>query len=167
MITTPASRTASRADAATTAPASASGAVADDDRSHTRVFRPAATRLRAIADPMMPAPITATVGRASLPFAPAMTTPSFTSLPLRPAPPAATPQAISSSMASGPAQRIAASRGMEWTCAKTRDVRWRSKWPADIIRAGRRYLGRALPTLERLGLSATLTAFLRESVPAG
>ena len=99
VITTPASRTASRADAATTAPASASGAVADDDRSHTRVFRPAATRLRAIADPMMPAPITATVAPASLPFAPAMTTPFL----LRPAPPAARTQAIISSMAAEPA----------------------------------------------------------------
>jgi hypothetical protein len=39
--------------------------------------------LRAIADPMMPAPITATVAPASLPFAPAMTTPSFCGQPRR------------------------------------------------------------------------------------
>jgi len=83
VITTPASRTASRAGAATTAPASAKEPVADDDRSHTCVVRPAAIRLRAIADPMMPAPITATAGRASLPFAPAITTPSFCGPPRR------------------------------------------------------------------------------------
>jgi hypothetical protein len=85
VITTSASRTASRADGATTAPAAASGAVAAGDPSHTHVFKPAATRLRVIADPMIPAPITATVVRASLPFAPAMTVPflllSFCGLP--------------------------------------------------------------------------------------
>ena len=104
VITTPASRTASRADAATTAPASASGPVADGDRSHTRVFRPAATRLRVIADPMMPAPITATAARASLPFVPGIVAPFL----LRTTPLVGI-QAIGSSMAARTAQRIAAS----------------------------------------------------------
>jgi hypothetical protein len=60
VITTRASLTASAADAATRAPAPASGAVADADRSHTVVSSPAAIRLRAIADPMIPVPSTAT-----------------------------------------------------------------------------------------------------------
>src|SRR5580704_19085759 len=77
VITTSASRTASGAVGATTAPAAASGEVAAADRSHTRVFRPAATRLRLIADPMIPAPSTATVVRASLPFAPTTAVPSL------------------------------------------------------------------------------------------
>jgi hypothetical protein len=39
------------------------------------VSRPAAARFLAIAEPMMPAPITATTGRASLPFTAAITVP--------------------------------------------------------------------------------------------
>ncbi len=61
VITTLASRTASRADGAASAPASVSGAVACGDRSHTVVRIPAPTSLRAIADPIMPIPSTATV----------------------------------------------------------------------------------------------------------
>ena len=60
VITTRASLVASRAEAATRAPAAASGAVASGDLSHTVVRRPAATKLRAIADPMMPVPSTVT-----------------------------------------------------------------------------------------------------------
>jgi hypothetical protein len=75
VITTSAFRAASLADGAATAPAAASEAVAVADLSQTRVFMPAATRFRVIADPMIPAPSTATVARASLPFAPAMTAP--------------------------------------------------------------------------------------------
>jgi precorrin-4 methylase len=60
VITTRASRTASCGEAATSAPASASGAVASLDLSHTMVRSPAAARLRAIAEPMMPIPSTAT-----------------------------------------------------------------------------------------------------------
>jgi hypothetical protein len=52
-----------RADAAAVAPASARAAAAAADPSQTRVSRPAAARFRAIADPMMPAPITATTVR--------------------------------------------------------------------------------------------------------
>jgi hypothetical protein len=63
VITTSAFCTAARAEAATVAPASPSGPAAAADRSHTRVLKPAATRLRVIADPMIPAPITATVER--------------------------------------------------------------------------------------------------------
>jgi hypothetical protein len=59
LITTRASRTASATDAATEAPAFASGSVADVDRSQTVVGIRAAIRLRAIAEPMMPQPITA------------------------------------------------------------------------------------------------------------
>ena len=59
VMTTPASRTASAGVAATSAPASASGAVAEADRSHTVVRSPARSRLRAIAEPMMPVPSTA------------------------------------------------------------------------------------------------------------
>src|ERR1700735_2679833 len=59
VITTLASLTASEGEAATAAPASASGAVASGDRSHTVVLSPAATRLRDIAEPMMPGPRTA------------------------------------------------------------------------------------------------------------
>jgi hypothetical protein len=99
VITTPASRTASRADAATAAPASASGPVADAALSHTRVVRPAATRLRAIADPMIPAPITATAVPASLPFTPAMTAPFLLRLCFYRPPAASRDQAIGSSMA--------------------------------------------------------------------
>ena len=61
VITTSAPATASAADAATAAPASASAAVACGDRSHTVVRSPAAIRLRAIAEPMMPVPSTATL----------------------------------------------------------------------------------------------------------
>ncbi len=61
MITTSAPSTASAADAATTAPAAASVSVASGDRSHTVVRSPAASRLRAIAEPMMPVPSTATL----------------------------------------------------------------------------------------------------------
>jgi hypothetical protein len=61
VITTRPSPAASRAVAATWAPALASGAVAWSDRSHTVVRNPAASRLRAIAEPMMPVPSTATV----------------------------------------------------------------------------------------------------------
>ena len=60
VITTCASWTASAGDAATSAPASDSGAVAVDERSQTVVRSPAETRLRAIAEPMMPVPSTAT-----------------------------------------------------------------------------------------------------------
>ena len=60
MITTLAPATASAADGATRAPASASGAVADADRSQTVVASPAAIRFLAIAEPMMPVPSTAT-----------------------------------------------------------------------------------------------------------
>lgn len=60
VITTRAFRTASRGDTAASAPASASEATADADRSHTVVLSPAATRLRAIAEPMIPVPSTAT-----------------------------------------------------------------------------------------------------------
>jgi hypothetical protein len=60
VITTCASWTASTGDAATSAPASDSGAVAVGDRSQTVVRSPAETRLRAIAEPMMPVPSTAT-----------------------------------------------------------------------------------------------------------
>src|SRR5216684_3601860 len=88
VITTPASRTASRADAATTAPASASGPVADAVLSHTRVVRPAAARLRAIADPMIPAPITATATRPFPPLSLAITAP-FLPRPSLYGPPAA------------------------------------------------------------------------------
>ena len=64
VITTRASRTASATDPATDAPAFKSGSVADFERSQTVVASPAATRLRAIAEPMMPLPITATCERA-------------------------------------------------------------------------------------------------------
>ena len=60
VITTCASRTASATDAATEAPALKVAPVADFERSQTVVGIPAATRLRAIAEPMMPLPITAT-----------------------------------------------------------------------------------------------------------
>ena len=60
VITTCASRTASAGDAATSAPASDSGAVAVVERSQIVVRSPAETRLRAIAEPMMPVPSTAT-----------------------------------------------------------------------------------------------------------
>ena len=60
VITTCASWTASAGDAATSAPASDSGAVAVDERSQIVVRNPAETRLRAIAEPMMPVPSTAT-----------------------------------------------------------------------------------------------------------
>jgi hypothetical protein len=60
VITTCASLTASPGDAAGRASAPESAAVADDDRSQTVVRSPAATRLRAIAAPMMPVPSTAT-----------------------------------------------------------------------------------------------------------
>ena len=61
-VYTPGERASSAAPvaAATTAPASDSGAVAAGDRSQTVVGSPAATRLRAIAEPMMPVPSTAT-----------------------------------------------------------------------------------------------------------
>jgi hypothetical protein len=52
-----------------------SGAVADAERFHTLAFSPAATRLLVIADPMMPAPITATAIPASPLLNPAMTAP--------------------------------------------------------------------------------------------
>ena len=61
VITTWAFWTASLDDAATRAPASESDAVAAGDRSHTVVCSPAAIKLRAIAEPMMPVPSTATV----------------------------------------------------------------------------------------------------------
>jgi hypothetical protein len=60
VITTCASPTASAADAAASAPASDSRAVAVGDRSQTVVRSPAETRRRAIAEPMMPVPSTAT-----------------------------------------------------------------------------------------------------------
>ena len=60
VITTRASRIASGTEAAGTAPTAASGVVASGDRSHTVVGSPAATRLRAMAEPMMPVPSTAT-----------------------------------------------------------------------------------------------------------
>jgi hypothetical protein len=59
VMTTRASRTASTADAAACAPATARAAVAEGARSHTVVGNPAPTRLRAIAEPMMPVPSTA------------------------------------------------------------------------------------------------------------
>src|ERR1700733_985996 len=99
VITTPASRTASCADAATATPASASGPVADVSLPHTRVVRPAAARLRAIADPMIPAPSTATVAFPSAPFALAITASS----PLRPS--CCRPPAASRDKASAPAWR--------------------------------------------------------------
>ena len=73
VMTTSAPRTASGADTAAVAPASARAAAGD--LSHTRVSRPAAVMFRAIADPMMPAPITATTVRA-VPFTSAITVPS-------------------------------------------------------------------------------------------
>ena len=60
VITTRASRTASAGDAASSTPASESGAATDGDRSHAVVISPARARLRAIAEPMMPVPSTAT-----------------------------------------------------------------------------------------------------------
>src|SRR6202453_3347552 len=63
VITTWASLIASDAEAAATAPAAASGAVAAADRSHTVVGSPAVTRLRAMAEPMMPVPSTAAPAR--------------------------------------------------------------------------------------------------------
>ena len=60
VMTTRVPRTASATEPATDAPACESGSVADFDRSQTAVGRPAAIRLRAIAEPMMPVPITAT-----------------------------------------------------------------------------------------------------------
>ena len=63
VITTRASLTAAVGDVAAVAPACASGAVASGDRSHTVVLSPAASRLRAIAEPMMPVPSTATPAR--------------------------------------------------------------------------------------------------------
>ncbi len=63
VITTRAARIASGTEAAATAPAAASGAVASADRSHTVVGSPAASRLRAMAEPMMPVPSTATPAR--------------------------------------------------------------------------------------------------------
>ena len=45
---------------AATAPASARGAVAEVDRSHTVTGKPADSNLRAMADPIIPAPSTAT-----------------------------------------------------------------------------------------------------------
>src|SRR5580692_2004284 len=120
VITTLASRTASGADAATTTPASASGPVADAARSHTRVVRPAAARLRAIADPMIPAPITATATPPFPPFALAITAP-FLPRPSFCRPPAASrDQAIGSSMAARTAQRIAASRDPAGTGSRER-----------------------------------------------
>ena len=104
VITTSASRTASGADAAAPAPAPARAATAPGDPSQTRVSRPATARFLAIADPMMPAPITATTVRAALPFTPAITVPFL----LRPVPPTAGTRAVSSTMAAGPAPHIAA-----------------------------------------------------------
>jgi hypothetical protein len=60
VITTCASWTASAGDAATRAQAPANGAVAAGERSQTVVGSPAETRLRAIAEPMIPVPSTAT-----------------------------------------------------------------------------------------------------------
>ena len=60
VITTRAPAAASGADPATIAPASASGSVTSADRSHTVVLSPAASSRRAIAEPMMPVPSTAT-----------------------------------------------------------------------------------------------------------
>jgi len=60
VITTCASRTASSGEAAEITPASASAATADRDRSQATVRIPAAARLRAIAEPMIPVPSTAT-----------------------------------------------------------------------------------------------------------
>src|SRR5579859_2649094 len=68
VITACAPVTASAADGATTAPASASGLVAAADPSQTVVSSPAATRLRAIAEPMMPVPSTVTSGPAAAGF---------------------------------------------------------------------------------------------------
>jgi hypothetical protein len=68
VITTRASRIASGTEAAGTAPTAASGVVASVDRSHTVVDSPAATRLRAMAEPMMPVPSTATLARSGVAF---------------------------------------------------------------------------------------------------
>ena len=67
VITTCASRTASTGEAATSAPSFNSGAVAAGDRSQTVVRSPAETRLRAIAEPMMPVPRTVTRTSSSRP----------------------------------------------------------------------------------------------------
>src|SRR5215469_10771773 len=65
VITTLAARTASTGVGATTAPAATSGSAAAGERSQTVVDRPAASRLLAIAAPMIPVPSTAVVSIAS------------------------------------------------------------------------------------------------------
>jgi len=78
VMTTRASRTASEADPAIRAPASANGVVAAADLSHTVVGSPAASRLRAIAEPMMPIPTTAAGGISRLSSVALMSAPRLT-----------------------------------------------------------------------------------------
>src|SRR5215469_318272 len=66
VMTTSASRTASVGEGAASAPAAARAAATGADLSHTAVRNPALRRFRAIAEPMMPVPSTATEVPASL-----------------------------------------------------------------------------------------------------
>ena len=75
VITTCAARTASWGDTAATAPASARGATAELKPSHTLTGKPAASNLRAIADPIIPAPSTATATWSTCPPAAAIAKP--------------------------------------------------------------------------------------------